>query len=125
MYSSIALSRYSECLSDNKQLAVSLVTSGTPVLRLTEPNQDCAGTYIAPSETAHAYLLDSTCYKLLVKIKKLYLFCCSVHYGNNKSLNITNKRPMGLDALLENQLGHLPKFQKLHIYPLSTPRGRN
>ena len=36
-----------------------------------------------------------------------------------------NKRPMGLDALLENQLGHLPKFQKLHIYPLSNPRGRN
>ena len=25
---------------------------------------------------------------------------------------------MGLDALLENQLGHLPKF---HIYSLSTP----
>ncbi len=33
-----------------------------------------------------------------------------------------NKRPMGLDALLENQLGHLPKFQKLHIYSISTPR---
>ncbi len=27
---------------------------------------------------------------------------------------------MGLDALLENQLGHWPKFQKLHIYSLST-----
>ncbi len=26
-----------------------------------------------------------------------------------------NKRPMGLDDLLENQLGHLPKFQKLHM----------
>ncbi len=25
-----------------------------------------------------------------------------------------NKRTMGLDALLENQLGHWPKFQKLH-----------
>ncbi len=35
-----------------------------------------------------------------------------------------NKRPMGLDALLENQLGHLPKFQKLHIYSLSTLVGR-
>ncbi len=32
---------------------------------------------------------------------------------------------MGLDALLENQLGHLPKFQKLHIYSISNPRGRN
>ncbi len=31
-----------------------------------------------------------------------------------------NKRPMGLDALLQNQLGHLPKFQKLHIYSIST-----
>ncbi len=30
-----------------------------------------------------------------------------------------NKRPIGLDALLENQLGHLPKFQKLHIYSIS------
>ncbi len=27
---------------------------------------------------------------------------------------------MGLDALLENQLGHLTKFQKLHIYSIST-----
>ena len=26
-----------------------------------------------------------------------------------------NKRPMGLDTLLENQLGHWLKFQKLHI----------
>ncbi len=32
-----------------------------------------------------------------------------------------NKRPMVLDTLLENQLGHWPKFQKLHIYSLSTP----
>ena len=32
-----------------------------------------------------------------------------------------NKRPMGLDALLENQLGHLPKFHILSFYP----RGRN
>ncbi len=31
-----------------------------------------------------------------------------------------NKRPMGLDDLLENQLGHFPKFQKLHIYSIST-----
>ncbi len=36
-----------------------------------------------------------------------------------------NKMPMGLDALLENQLGHLQKFHKLHIYPLSTLMGRN
>ncbi len=28
---------------------------------------------------------------------------------------------MGLDALLENQHGHWPKFQKLHIHSLSTP----
>ncbi len=35
-------------------------------------------------------------------------------------LEFSNKRPMGLDALLENQLGHLPKFQKLHIYSFST-----
>ncbi len=27
---------------------------------------------------------------------------------------------MGLDALLENQLGHLPKFQKFHIFSIST-----
>ena len=33
-----------------------------------------------------------------------------------------NKRPMGPDALLQNQLGHLPKF---HMYSLSTPRGQN
>ncbi len=32
---------------------------------------------------------------------------------------------MGLDALLENQLGHGPKFQKLHIYSLSTPGGQH
>ncbi len=31
---------------------------------------------------------------------------------------LENKRPMGLDALLVNQLGHLPKFQKLHIYSI-------
>ena len=31
-----------------------------------------------------------------------------------------NKRPMGLSALLENQLGHWQNFQKLHIYFLST-----
>ncbi len=36
----------------------------------------------------------------------------------------THKRPMGLDTLLENQLGHWPKLQKLHIHPLSTPWGR-
>ncbi len=30
---------------------------------------------------------------------------------------------MGLDALLENQLGHGPKFQKLHIHSLSSPGG--
>ncbi len=32
----------------------------------------------------------------------------------------SNKRPMGIDALPENQLGHLPKF---HIYSLSTSGG--
>ncbi len=32
---------------------------------------------------------------------------------------------MGLDGLLENQLGHWPKFQKLRIHSLSTPRGWN
>ncbi len=31
------------------------------------------------------------------------------------------QRPVGLEALLENQLDHWPKFQKLHIYSLSTP----
>ncbi len=30
---------------------------------------------------------------------------------------------MGLDDLLETQLGHWPKCQKLHIYSLSTPGG--
>ena len=30
-----------------------------------------------------------------------------------------NKRPMGLCPLLENQLDHFPKFQKLHIYSIS------
>ncbi len=30
---------------------------------------------------------------------------------------------MGLDALLENQLGHWPKFQQLHIRSISTQRG--
>ncbi len=33
-----------------------------------------------------------------------------------------NKRPMGLDALLENQLGHWAKFLKLHICSFSTTR---
>ena len=37
-------------------------------------------------------------------------------------LDFANKKPMGLDALLENQLSHLPKFQKLDIYSISTPR---
>ncbi len=32
---------------------------------------------------------------------------------------------MGLDPLHENQLGHWPKFQKLHIHSLCTPGGRN
>ena len=32
-----------------------------------------------------------------------------------------NKRLMGLYTLL----GYLPKFQKLHIYALSIPEGRN
>ncbi len=27
---------------------------------------------------------------------------------------------MGLGALLENQLGHMPKFQMLHIFSIST-----
>ena len=30
------------------------------------------------------------------------------------------KRPMGLDALLKKQLGHGPKFQKLHTHCIST-----
>ncbi len=46
-------------------------------------------------------------------------------YHFEKKIDFVNKRPMGLDALLENQLGHWPKFQKLHIYPLSTPGGQN
>ncbi len=36
-----------------------------------------------------------------------------------------NKRPMGLDALLKNQLGYWPRFQKLHIDSLSSPGGVN
>ena len=36
-----------------------------------------------------------------------------------------NKRPMSLDVLLENQLGHWPKCQKSQIYSLSTTGGRN
>ncbi len=32
---------------------------------------------------------------------------------------------MGFDALLKNQLGHGPKFQKLHIHLISIPGGRN
>ncbi len=32
-----------------------------------------------------------------------------------------NKKPMGLDALLENQLAHRPKFQKFHIHWSSFP----
>ena len=42
-----------------------------------------------------------------------------------KSASMQYKRPMGLDALLENQLSHGPKFQKLHIYPLCSPGVRN
>ncbi len=44
---------------------------------------------------------------------------------HKKILKIYNKRPMGLDALLKNQLGHGPRFQKLHIHSLSTPGGLN
>ena len=33
--------------------------------------------------------------------------------------SIPSKRPMGLDALLKNQIGHGPKFQKLHIHFLT------
>ncbi len=35
------------------------------------------------------------------------------------------RRPMGLDALLKNQLGHGPKVKKLHIHFLSIPGRRN
>ena len=35
-----------------------------------------------------------------------------------------NKRPMGHDTLLKNQIGHRPMFQKLHIHSLSTPGRR-
>ncbi len=42
------------------------------------------------------------------------------HYFSRKNVKLQNKRPMGLNALLENQLGHLPKFQKLDIYSIST-----
>ncbi len=42
----------------------------------------------------------------------------SVPYGSHVNGKKKTKRPMGLDLLLENQLGHLPKF---HIYSLSTP----
>ena len=40
---------------------------------------------------------------------------------------LTNKRPMGFDALIENKLVHLLKFQKLHIYIYSSfyLRGQN
>ncbi len=34
---------------------------------------------------------------------------------------VNNKRPMGLGALLNNQLGHGPKFQKLHLCSLPIP----
>ncbi len=40
-----------------------------------------------------------------------------------KRKNKINKRPMDLDDLLENQLGHWQKIQELHIDFLSTPRG--
>ncbi len=36
-----------------------------------------------------------------------------------------NKRTVGLGALLNNQLGHGPKFQKLHIHHLPIPGRRN
>ncbi len=37
---------------------------------------------------------------------------------------LQNKRPMGLETLLKNQLGHGPLFQKLHLHSLSTTKGR-
>ncbi len=45
---------------------------------------------------------------------------CTLYTCKQQTEEDNNKRPMGLDALLENQLGHLPKFQKLHIYSIST-----
>ncbi len=34
-----------------------------------------------------------------------------------------SKMPMGLHHLLENQLGHCPRFQDFRIHSLSTPGG--
>ncbi len=46
---------------------------------------------------------------------QLCCFCSEIWVGT-----LLDKRPMGLDALLENQLGHWQKFQKLHIHSLFT-----
>ncbi len=42
----------------------------------------------------------------------------SEHAEEQRKKKKTKQEPMGLDALPENQLGHLPKF---NIYSLSTP----
>ncbi len=44
--------------------------------------------------------------------------------ANNEKQKI-NERPMGVDVLLKNQLGHGSKFQKLHIHSLSNSGRRN
>ncbi len=49
-------------------------------------------------------------YLIINAIYHVFMVLCRVD-------NMKYKRPIGLDALLENQLGHLPEF---HIYSLST-----
>ncbi len=43
-----------------------------------------------------------------------------IHEAYVSHMCVLNKRSMGLDVLLKNQLAHGPKFQKLHIHSLST-----
>ncbi len=52
-----------------------------------------------------------------------YIFILQTYLLQRELLR-SNKRPMGLDAVLENQLGHWQKFQKLHIHFLSTKWGQ-
>ena len=48
-----------------------------------------------------------------------------IHEAYVSHMCVLNKRSMGLDVLLKNQLAHGPKFQKLHIHSLSNPGCRN
>ena len=53
-----------------------------------------------------------------------------VGYWKKNPIIISNlinseQEAMGLDALFENQLGHWPKFQQLHMHSISTQRGRS